>query len=310
MRQPSLSFLISTYNKIDYLKVILNDLVKNVELDEEIIVVDGGSTDGTADFLREMSDKKLINNFISERDAGEGHGFNKAILLSKGKIVTILTDDDAFNFASIRRCKSFMLENPKIDFLFAGGADYQYLKNNNITYFTYYEPLIQEYIISNKPFSFCLLGSMINKNSLPLLGFISPVIKRADAEYSLRITSAPIKIAFCALPTFVRILNDKSNSSMFNEKIKKETDKLNAFYDFSIDGPVREEKPISLLRKVKNKVGGVYNKISTSNKINNLPQNLTDSEFVPYSYKKAFDYAKNWLANNNEPNKTDFLSNL
>ena len=47
MLSINLSFVITTFNKLNYLTVVLEHLMNCVSGDEEIIVVDGYSTDGT-----------------------------------------------------------------------------------------------------------------------------------------------------------------------------------------------------------------------------------------------------------------------
>ena len=43
--QYTLSYVLTTFNKLDYLKITLPLLIEARKPDEEIVVVDGGSTD-------------------------------------------------------------------------------------------------------------------------------------------------------------------------------------------------------------------------------------------------------------------------
>ncbi|WP_125916575.1 glycosyltransferase [Hymenobacter coccineus] len=311
MQQPTISFMISTFNKVDYLKLVLTDLINNIQADEEIVVVDGGSTDGSVEFLQNLADRQLIHAFISEKDSGEGHGFNKAILLSKGKIVTFLTDDDAFNYEGLRVCKAFMLEHPKLDFLFTGGADYQFQLTNTINYFTpVYEEWVKEYALSSKAFSFCMLGSMMNKSSLPLLGLINPTIRRADAEFSLRITFSKIKIAFYPPPCYVRILNNNSNSAVFSKKIKEETEMLNALYGVYLDGPPPQLEQTTFLKHIKNIIRPLYRTVFPVTLVSNTGNSTENSTFHPFPYIEAYAYAKEWLKKKYHLESDKFISNL
>ncbi len=70
-----------------YLKIVLEDLINNLQGDEEIVVVDGGSKDGTVEWLQDLYASKKIQKFYSAKDLGESHGTNRAVLLCEGKIL-------------------------------------------------------------------------------------------------------------------------------------------------------------------------------------------------------------------------------
>src|SRR4051812_35110446 len=99
----NLSYVLTNYNKILYLKEVMNKLLENRKEDEEIVIADGGSTDGCAEYLEELYRKGHIQQYVSERDYGESHGLNKAILMAKGKAIKIITSDDVFHYPAIEQ---------------------------------------------------------------------------------------------------------------------------------------------------------------------------------------------------------------
>jgi glycosyltransferase involved in cell wall biosynthesis len=52
MSNYRISYVVTTYNKLPYLKQVLERLIAARLSDEEIVVTDGGSKDGTPDYLR------------------------------------------------------------------------------------------------------------------------------------------------------------------------------------------------------------------------------------------------------------------
>jgi glycosyltransferase involved in cell wall biosynthesis len=64
----------------------------NFEL--EWIVVDGGSTDGTVDLLRNLSDPRV--RWSSEADRGQSHAINKGLDAASGDVVAWLAADDTY----------------------------------------------------------------------------------------------------------------------------------------------------------------------------------------------------------------------
>ena len=59
------------------------------------IVIDGGSTDGSVDFLRSVDDPRLF--WISEKDRGQCHAINKGMGLAEGAdVLAWLNSDDVY----------------------------------------------------------------------------------------------------------------------------------------------------------------------------------------------------------------------
>lgn len=91
-------------NKISVITVVYND-VKNIRNtmesffsqtweDKEYIVVDGGSTDGTAEVIKEYADR--LAWWCSEKDDGIYDAMNKGILHANGDWINILNCGDVF----------------------------------------------------------------------------------------------------------------------------------------------------------------------------------------------------------------------
>lgn len=202
MNEIHLSYLITTKNKLSYLKPSIKKLIEQKGADEEIIIADATSTDGTKEFLESLKKSGDIDYFVSESDAGEAHGLNKLLLSAKGMLVTVITDDDVFHYPVIQAIKDFMLAHPGIDMMSANGG----FKNQNIkapVRSLVYENDYRKWLGNRKPFSFCGLGIFLRKSSVPLLGLWNTSFRRADAEFSLRTTSGKANIAWYTGYSFV-----------------------------------------------------------------------------------------------------------
>jgi glycosyltransferase involved in cell wall biosynthesis len=91
-------------NTVSIITIVLNNVkeiekaIKSVQSQNypliEHIVVDGGSTDGTLEIVKQASSKKI--KFISESDNGIYDALNKGIALATGDVVAILHSDDEF----------------------------------------------------------------------------------------------------------------------------------------------------------------------------------------------------------------------
>jgi glycosyltransferase involved in cell wall biosynthesis len=92
------SIITVTLNCVDYLSDALLSVSKQDYSNLEIIVIDGGSTDGS---LKILKDFNFIDILISEPDEGLYHALNKGIMKSSGDIVGFLHADDFFPQNSI-----------------------------------------------------------------------------------------------------------------------------------------------------------------------------------------------------------------
>ena len=89
----TLSYIIATRNKLPYLKTGLKKLIAAKKPDEEILVADGASTDGTKEYLEELKKEGKIDFYLSEPDYAESHALNKLFLLANGTLIKIINDD-------------------------------------------------------------------------------------------------------------------------------------------------------------------------------------------------------------------------
>ena len=85
---PKVSVVTTTYNDIENLKRILAEVKKQTYPNIEHIIVDGGSTDGTVDLLKELEEKEPGRiSWMSEKDNGIYDAINKGIRMATGEIV-------------------------------------------------------------------------------------------------------------------------------------------------------------------------------------------------------------------------------
>ena len=77
------SVITINYNNCDGLSRTIESVVKQSFKEYEYIVIDGGSTDGSADVIRKYADK--IDYWVSESDKGIYNAMNKGIDVAKGE---------------------------------------------------------------------------------------------------------------------------------------------------------------------------------------------------------------------------------
>lgn len=89
------SILTPSFNQEQFLGTCLASVASQSYPRIEHVVRDGGSTDGSAELLREVSRTRPLN-WHSEPDRGQSDALNKAFRASSGEIIGWLNSDDAF----------------------------------------------------------------------------------------------------------------------------------------------------------------------------------------------------------------------
>lgn len=93
MRQPTLSVILPTYNRVDRLRRAIDALLRQAGDPGayEVLVVDNNCSDGTAEFLAGIDDPHI--HVIREKRQGLSHARNAGLSEARGTIIAF-TDDD------------------------------------------------------------------------------------------------------------------------------------------------------------------------------------------------------------------------
>ncbi len=114
---------ILTYNRASLLMRAINSVRAQDFLDMEIIVVNNGSTDDTAEVLKGMPDIKVITN---SKSLGITRARQQALEASAGEYVAILDDDDEWlDGQKLRKQADFLNTHPEY-VLVGGGIEINY----------------------------------------------------------------------------------------------------------------------------------------------------------------------------------------
>jgi glycosyltransferase involved in cell wall biosynthesis len=89
-----ISIITVNYNDREGLHKTIKSVLSQSYKDFEFVVMDGGSTDGSAELIEQY--KGQIDVGVSEKDGGVFHAMNKAIRLAKGEFVIFMNGGDIF----------------------------------------------------------------------------------------------------------------------------------------------------------------------------------------------------------------------
>jgi hypothetical protein len=92
MALSSISIVVATFNTLTTLQQCIDSVARQTYPHKELIIIDGGSTDGTVEVLK--SNHQQISYWISEPDRGIYHAWNKALSRATGEWICFLGADD------------------------------------------------------------------------------------------------------------------------------------------------------------------------------------------------------------------------
>lgn len=107
----SISVIIPTCNRCDSLKKALQSVVSQQLKADEIIVIDDGSTDNTADMIRQHFPDVIYHY---QPNKGVSHARNTGIRLANGKWIALLDSDDEWLLKKLKMQQQALLQNPEI----------------------------------------------------------------------------------------------------------------------------------------------------------------------------------------------------
>jgi len=99
-RLPPVTVITPAYNRADYLEEVILSVLEQDYPDLEYIVIDDGSTDGTAEVIRKYEGRIVP---VYQANMGETRTVNKAFSMARGEIIGIVNSDDPLLPGAIRK---------------------------------------------------------------------------------------------------------------------------------------------------------------------------------------------------------------
>lgn len=112
---PLVSVIIPAYNRADYLPETLDSLQVQTLQDFETILVDDGSTDGTADLVRARPEPI---HYIHQDNAGPAAARNRGLSEARGQFVAFLDSDDLWRPRFLEVAVQRLRSDPTADIAF------------------------------------------------------------------------------------------------------------------------------------------------------------------------------------------------
>lgn len=121
------SIITVTYNSVNTLNDTIQSVFNQTYSDIEYIVIDGNSSDGTIDVIRD--NQNIVSKWVSESDQGIYDAMNKGLKMATGDIIGIINADDFYADERVVEDMVKIFQNTNSDACY---ADLDYVEENDL----------------------------------------------------------------------------------------------------------------------------------------------------------------------------------
>lgn len=106
---PRISVVVPSFNQACWIGKTLHSIVRQGYPELELIVIDGGSSDGSQEIIRQF--QPYISYFVSEPDGGQVNGLIKGFSRATGDILCWINSDDLMVGDCMREAAAYLTAN-------------------------------------------------------------------------------------------------------------------------------------------------------------------------------------------------------
>ena len=105
-KEIKISVVTPVLNCVNSIRSTIESVLQQSHTNVEYIIIDGGSTDGTLDIIKEYQDK--VDLILTGKDRSIADAMNKGMNKATGLTIGILNADDTYLLDTLREvCKSY-----------------------------------------------------------------------------------------------------------------------------------------------------------------------------------------------------------
>lgn len=116
MIDPQISVVMPSLNYSQFISEAARSIIESTKVVVQVVVQDGGSTDGTAKVLEDLGDARI--EFMCEADGGQSDALNRAISRCRSNVVGWLNADEYYAPGLLDRVVDLFERLPDVDAIF------------------------------------------------------------------------------------------------------------------------------------------------------------------------------------------------
>jgi glycosyltransferase involved in cell wall biosynthesis len=196
MQAPLVSIVMPSFNQAQFIAESMDSVLNQSYRQLELIVADGGSTDGTQAILASYQAKDARLRWLSEPDHGPADAINKALKRVRGTYIGWLNSDDLYTAGAVERAVA-KLSNASKFLMVYGHGEHIDANGHFLEKYPTLEPQVGFKQFANGCF-ICQPTVFFQRSMIVLLGGLDSTLRTAfDFDWWLRAFSTfPDRIGF------------------------------------------------------------------------------------------------------------------
>lgn len=122
--RASITVIVPTYNSARFLREALDSILAQTLQPEQIVVVDDGSTDNTAEVVGRYKDRRI--QYVRQPHAGVASARNAGLDAARGDYIAFLDADDRWKSIFLELMHTYLSENPTAASVFGNFVRFQH----------------------------------------------------------------------------------------------------------------------------------------------------------------------------------------
>lgn len=162
-KKPRISIVIPSYNKKKYIGHTLQSIVYQNYPNLEVIIQDGGSTDGTLAIIKTFAKRYPdIFQWVSKKDKGQLDAINKGFNKASGDILAFINADDIYQPQAFKVVSDTFVKQPNLLWLAGRGK----VINNKGIEIARLITIFKNILLSHATYSKLLITNFLNQPSV------------------------------------------------------------------------------------------------------------------------------------------------
>jgi glycosyltransferase involved in cell wall biosynthesis len=218
---PKISVVTPSFNQAEFLEETIVSVLSQRYPNLEYMVIDGGSTDGSVDVIRNYEDR--LTYWVSEKDSGQVEAINKGLTRATGDILCFLNSDDVFLPGALNIVGETFAREPDTNWISAPSLRFAERRTVVEGEHTGDHDLVAWLLACR----FAQPSTFWRRRLTDELGVLDPKFHFAlDYEYWLRFLFAGYRYKFFSRPLSGYRYHDESKTVTLQERFRAEEQKL------------------------------------------------------------------------------------